>query len=382
MHVDMKKIKICHVIGSFANGGVEAVLLRYFSHMDLEKYDLWIIGHGIEAQKCYDKFEQLGFHIINVTPKRKSLIKNFMELYRIFKQEHFDIVHSHITEWACIPLSAAKMAGIDVRINHSHMAEFHKGIIKKVYYGVRLWWGRYVSTHYFACGEDAGKYLFGEKNLKKGKVNIIRNAFELGKFAYDEKNRENIRTELEIDDDTICIGNVGRFEEQKNHTFIIDIFDAYQRKYEKSCLILVGQGRLEVGMKQKVDQLKLKDKVKFLGIRDDVNKLYQAMDLFLFPSLYEGLAIVAVEAQVSNLPILTSNMITPETKIIDNMIFMPLNKDLDDWINCIDDMLKNTSRKSRIDLIRKNGYDIVDAAEKLDKMYFEIYKNPYAYGKK
>ena len=123
-----KKIKICHVIGSFVNGGVEAVILNYFSHMDLNEYEVHIIGHGILVQECADKFANMGFIIHNVTPKSVSVLKNLKEIEEIFKKYKFDIVHSHLTEWACVPMFLAWKCGIKIRINHSHMAEKPEGL--------------------------------------------------------------------------------------------------------------------------------------------------------------------------------------------------------------------------------------------------------------
>ncbi|WP_312433464.1 glycosyltransferase [Lacrimispora sp.] len=378
---EKKRIKLCHVIGEFVGGGVETVLLRYFSFIDAEKYELWVVAHGLKVQECADEFEKEGFHIAYLTPKRVSFYQNYKDFIDLFKREKFDIVHSHLTEWSCVPLTAALQVGIKVRISHSHMVEHPHGFINKIYYGTRLLWGRLVATHYFSCGKEAGEYLYGKSNVQARHVRVINNAFDISLFAWDELKRNEVRKELNIEPNTVCIGHVGRFDEQKNHKFIIEVFRKYHKMNPNSCLILIGKGHLEGNVSENIAKYDLTECVKLLGIRNDVNELYLGMDAFLFPSLYEGLGIVAIEAQVSNLPVLAANVLPHEAKIVNSMQFLDLNDGLDVWINKLNEMVNNNERKTMTDDIARSGFEITAAAKSLDHMYEVMRYEPKKYGK-
>lgn len=365
----INRIKICHVIGDFINGGVESVIYNYFSNMNLENFDISIIGHGITVEECANRFENLGFKIYNVTPKRVNLFTNIREMNEILKNNKFDIIHSHLTEWACIPMILGLKNGIKVRINHSHMAEKPTGIKNKIYYGIRLWLGKIFATDYFACGKDAGIYLFGRKNVESGKVKIINNAIDTEKFLFNKSKREKKRKENGIKESDIIIGHVGRFFKQKNHTFLIKIFKELRKKNSNFKLFLFGNGELINEIKKEVELYNLNESVKFMGNREDISDWYQAMDLFILPSLYEGLPVVGIEAQVSGLPCYFSKTITEEIKITKSTKFIDLNKSAEEWADIIYKDVPNLNRtlKNEID----DKYDIKNNAKKLEKFYNE-----------
>lgn len=363
-----KKIKICHVIGSFVNGGVEAVILNYFSHMDLNEYEVHIIGHGILVQECADKFANMGFIIHNVTPKSVSVLKNLKEIEEIFKKYKFDIVHSHLTEWACVPMFLAWKCGIKIRINHSHMAEKPEGLKNKIYYGLRLYFGKLFSTDYFACGRDAGIYLFGKKSVDSGKVIILPNAIDYGRFKYDVEKREDIRNKNNVNESTVVIGHVGRFFKQKNHEFLIDIFNEYHKRNSDSLLVLLGGGELMDTIKKKVSAMQLESAVRFLGNRSDVPDWYQMMDVFVMPSYYEGFPVVGVEAQAAGLLCLFADTITSEIKISPKAFFVSLDEGIENWANRIEQMLRSQSERNNL-ILEHERFDITKNANKLDRFY-------------
>lgn len=365
---DMSKIKICHVIGNFVNGGVEAVIYNYFSYMDREKYEVYIIGHGIRVQECADRFISLGFKIHNITPKSVSFTRSCKEMEEIFRKEKFDIVHSHLTEWACVPMFLAWKCGVKVRINHSHMAERPQGLKNKIYYGIRLYFGKLLATDYFACGRDAGIYLFGKQAVDSGKVTILPNAIDYGEFYYSAQLRNKIRGKNNIKDSTIVIGHVGRFFEQKNHEFLIDVFEEYHRDNPDSLLVMLGDGELIKKIKSKAAQKKLEGSVCFLGNRSDVADWYQAMDMFVLPSFYEGFPVVGVEAQTSGLPCLFSDGITPEIQISLNAQFMNLGNGAKAWAEKMKYMMDNKQDRSNL-ILNHDWFDIEKNADKLDSFY-------------
>lgn len=259
------------------------------------------------------------------------------------------------------PLLYSKLSGVNVRISHSHLNTPNIGIADKVYISLT----RLVSQIKFACGIGAARFLYG--NEKKAK--IINNAINPKVFAFNENIREKKRKELNISDDKIIIGNVGRFTEQKNHEFILDLFKELSKDNDKYELLLIGTGELEDSIKDKVKKYKLNDKVKFLGTRNDVNELMQAFDLFILPSLFEGLPVVGVEAQCAGLKCFVSNTIHDEIKVTDNIKFLPLDIDL--WKKEIN-KVKDFKREDKSNEISKHGFDIKIESNKLDSIYKEL----------
>lgn len=218
------------------------------------------------------------------------------------------------------------------------------------------------------CSELAGRWLFGNKEYDKGNVYLLNNAIDLDKFKYDEKLRKETRKELNIKDSTIVIGCIGRFVEQKNHTFLIDIFNEVHKQNKDSILLLAGQGPLENEINLKVNELGLSESVLFLGQKNDVNKYYSVFDCYVMPSIYEGLGMVYIEAQVSGLSCVASNEVPSIAKINDNFKFIGLDEDVSVWIEAIQE-LSNLERKDCSKQVASNGYDINKEVKKLEKKY-------------
>lgn len=362
-------IRVAQIIGKWVGGGVEAVVMNYYRHIDHSKIQFDFFCDEDSTNIPYEEIESLGGKVILIPPYQK-VFKYQKELQKLLKEGKYRIVHSHINTLSVFPLRAAKKSGVPVRIAHSHSTtnkkEWKKNIIKSILKPL----SKIYATDYFSCTEHAGKWLFGNRTFNKGKVFIMNNAIELDKFKYDENIRKQKRKELEIDEDTIVIGHVGRFVEQKNHDFLIDIFNKVHKKENNSILLLVGQGPLIENIKQKVEKLGLTKSVKFLGQRNDVNDLYQAFDLFLFPSLYEGLGMVLIESQVSGLFCLASNEVPSITKITENIKFVGLNESIDTWIKYI--FNKKNIRRYYLEDIKRNGYDINVETKKLMNKYISF----------
>jgi len=309
--VQKKPIIVAQVMGKWLGNGVESVIMNYYRHLDHSKVQFDFICDEDSTRIPYDEIKKLGGRVFLV-PKYQNLPKYLKALEKLFKDNKYRIVHSNISTLSVFPLYAAKKAGVPFRISHSHSTsnpkEWKRNLIKNI---LRPFSKRYA-TDYFACSELAGRYLFGNKSFDQGKVKIIHNAIDIDKFKFDEVARKKLRKEFGIKDSTIVVGHVGRFVQQKNHTFLVDVFKGYHKKNPDSKLLLVGSGPLEDEIKKKVERLDLKDSVLFLGQRDDINKLYSVMDVFCLPSLYEGLPVVGVEAQAAGLPTIFSNRISKE----------------------------------------------------------------------
>ena len=309
--VQKKPIIVAQIMGKWVGGGVESVIMNYYRHLDHSRVQFDFICDEDSTRIPYDEIKKLGGRVFLV-PKYQNLPKYLKVLEKLFKENQYRIVHSNINTLSVFPLYAAKKAGVPIRISHSHSTsnpkEWKRNLIKNI---LRPFSKRYA-TEYFACSELAGRYLFGNKAFDRGKVKIIHNAIDIEKFKFDEVARKKLRKEFGIKDSTVVIGHVGRFVQQKNHTFLVDVFNEYHKKNLDSKLLLVGSGPLEDEIKKKAERLGLKDSVLFLGQRDDINKLYSVMDIFCLPSLYEGLPVVGVEAQAAGLPTIFSNRISEE----------------------------------------------------------------------
>ena len=283
----MKKkepIRVAQIIGKWVGGGVEAVVMNYYRHINREKIQFDFICDSDSTNIPYEEIESLGGRVILIPPYQKTF-KYHKELKKTLIENEYKIVHSHINTLSIFPLYAAKKAGVPVRIAHSHSTtnskEWKRNILKQI---LRPF-SKIFATNYMCCSELAGRWLFGNKVYNKGKVYLLNNAIDLEKFSYDEKIRNKKRKELGIKKNQLVIGHIGRFMTQKNHTFLIDIFNEIHKENNDAVLILVGQGPLLENMRKKVNQLKLTDYVQFLGQRNDVNELYQVFDAFLLPSL-------------------------------------------------------------------------------------------------
>ena len=277
-------IRIAQIVGKWLGGGVEAVVMNYYRHLDHDKIQFDFICDDDSTNIPYDEIEKLGGKVILIPPYQK-VFKYQKELRRVLREGKYKIVHSHINTLSVFPLYAAKKVGVPVRIAHSHSTtnkkEWKKNLLKQV---LRPFSKKYA-TNYMCCSELAGRWLFGDKAYDEGKVYLLNNAIDLDKFKYDKKIRDKKRKELGIKEDTIVIGHIGRFVAQKNHTFLIDIFNEIHKLNQNSILLLIGQGPLQEEINGKVKELGLDDSVKFLGQREDVHEYYNVMDLFLFPSL-------------------------------------------------------------------------------------------------
>ena len=362
-------IRIAQIMGKWLGGGVESVVMNYYRNIDRSKIQFDFICDSDSTDIPYEEIKKLGGKVIIIPPYQK-VFKYHKELKRVLMNGNYKIVHSHINTLSVFSLWAAKSAKVPIRIAHSHSTtnkkEWKKNLIKKV---LRPF-SRIFATNYMACTEHAGRWLFGNKEYDKGNVYILNNAIDLDKFKYDEKIRKEKRCELGISDDTIVIGHVGRFVEQKNHRFLIDVFNELHKQKTNTILTLIGQGPLMREMQEKVKELNIEDVVLFLGQKKNTSDFYQAMDLFLFPSLYEGLGMVAIEAQCAKLPVITSTEVPQIIKISNGLQFVELDDSIECWLTKMMELLdlkRNLKSNKEINL-----YDIKKEKKHLEKYYLKL----------
>ena len=366
-------IRIGMIMGKWVGGGVEAVIMNYYRHIDRNKIQFDFICDEDSTDIPYDEIEKLGGKVI-ICPPYQKLFNYLKELKRIFKENKYRIVHSNLNALSVFPLYAAKKAGVQVRIAHSHSTSNKKEWKKNIVKNILRPFSKEYATDFFACTEHAGRWLFGDKTFDQGKVIVINNGIDINQYAYNEKVRNELRKELDYKDTDLVIGHIGRFVKQKNHEFIIDVFYKLHKENSNYKLMLVGQGPLMSEIKEKVNKLGLNGSVKFLGQRANANKYYQAMDLFLFPSLYEGLGMVMVEAQCSGLPCIASVEVPTIARVSDNVSFLDLNASINNWIKTIDMYISN-ERKIDLQQIRNAGFDIEIEVKKLEYFYKNSLRN-------
>lgn len=368
--VQKKPIIVAQIMGKWVGGGVESVIMNYYRHLDHSKVQFDFICDEDSTRIPYDEIKKLGGRVFLV-PKYQNLPKYLKALEKLFKENQYRIVHSNINTLSVFPLYAAKKAGVPIRISHSHSTsnpkEWKRNLIKNI---LRPFSKRYA-TDYFACSELAGRYLFGNKAFDQGEVKIIHNAIDVEKFKFDEVARKKLRKELGIKDSTVVIGHVGRFVQQKNHTFLVDVFNEYHKKNPDSKLLLVGSGPLEDEIKKKVERLGFKDSVLFLGQRDDINKLYSVMDIFCLPSLYEGLPVVGVEAQAAGLPCVFSKEVSVDVMLSKRTVFEERNITL-----FVQQIKLNVIKSKQKEIIEV--YNIINEVKNLENFYTEKQKKKVA----
>lgn len=369
-------MKVLNIMtSSLTYNGISMSIMNYFRNIDNSKVQMDFvvpnivdkeIKEEIESKEC--KIYELVYH--NGKMRQKRPIKYCRKLYKILKDEEYDAVHVHgSSAMMFMELWVAKKAKCKIRIAHSRntksdnekLHNFCKPFFKHSY------------TDAFACGKEAGEWLFG----KNSDFIIIPNGKDSNMFKYNDKIRKEYRNKYGIKD-KIVIGHVGNFFYQKNHDFLIDVFHELTLLNEKYYLVMIGYGDLEEKIRKKVEQLEIQDRVLFLGkiSSDDVAKWLQAMDIMVFPSRFEGFPNVLVEWQMAGLPCLISDKITDKVKLTDLVQFASIEEKPKKWAERIKD-IKLEDREKRNDMlldeIKEKGFDIKENAKKLEKIYIQLY---------
>ncbi len=370
----MEKIKVLFFVDRLLLGGIQKLLYEWTLRFDKTKFEIEFLT--LDDGKKYELEQVLKNLNIKVYKLENCWINNPLDLIKVekkvsnFFKEHNDykVLHFNSTSKNYFILKYAKKYNIPIRIAHSHSISFQtQNNIKKICGNILKILLKKYSTDYFACSKIAGEWMFGKSELEKGKVKIIHNAIDYNKFKFDKNIRKKTRKKLGISDNDVLIGNVGRFVTSKNHLFLIDLFHEVCKINQNYKLLLIGTGPLEYQIKKEVYKFNLEEKVIFLGESNKVNEYMQAMDLFVFPSLYEGLGMVLIEAQASGLCCLASKNVIPEEAVISKNLKLLDLSDKNLWIYSI---LRNDKNRINVEKeIRKKEYIIDDVVEELSQFY-------------
>ena len=362
-------IRVLQVMGIVASGGVEAVIMNYYRHIDKSKVQFDFVVHRNPYQHFVDEARSMGGKVYEVTPYTNNIFAFTYEIYKIIKEGHYDIVHSNMNSLSGFPLLAAWLAGAKVRILHNHTTDTKAEGLRTVLKRVLRPFAKMFANRYWACSKLAGEWMYGKQAVESGKVTIINNAIDLDKFAFNQEKRDELRKELGLEGKFV-VGHVGRFMKQKNHEFLIDVFAEVAKDKDDAILLLIGEGPLMKAVQDKVNVLGLKEKVKFLGVRSDVADLYNVMDVFVLPSFYEGLPVVGVEVQANGLPFLCSDQVTREIVVSDSIELLGLEIGVKVWAEEILIYRSNLCRKKQD--LSNSGFDIRIEAKKLVEMYMKM----------
>ena len=358
-------IRVLQVVTHMNRGGLETMLMNYYRNIDREKVQVDFLVHRQEVAAYDDEILSMGGKIY-----RLPMLNPFSGSYRKALRHFFDsypeykVIHVHQDCMSSIILKEAKKHGVKMRIAHSHSTNQDKN----VKYIFKLFYKRFISkysTELMACSKDAGKWMFGDASFL-----VLKNAIDSKVYVFDKRKYIKMRSDLDIANEETLIGHIGRFSYPKNHSFLIDIFKELSLSISAK-LILVGGGPLKSEIEKKVKTLGLEDKVFFMGVRNDIPDLLQAIDIFVFPSNYEGLPVTMVEAQAAGVPCVISDKVPDECIITEGLVTIKeLSVSAKEWAKHIIEQTEIKRRNTKEE-IKKHGFDIVENAKWLEKFYLD-----------
>ena len=368
-------LHVLHVFGKLNRGGAESRVMDLYWNMDRTKVQFDFMQHTDRMCDFQPEIEQLGGKVYHVPPFRFWNYFSYCKAWKQFISEHPEIriVHGHMTSTASIYLPIVHKKGV-FTIAHSRNAGVDKGIKGKLTKFLRRNL-KEKCDRCFACSKLAGEAVFGKEAMEQGNVTIIPNAIDAARFTFDPEVRRQKREELRIQTEEFLIGEVGRFDPQKNQKYAVEILAECRKKNFPAKLILIGEGPLMETVRQQVEELRLQEYVIFTGLQKNVVPFYQAMDFFLLPSFYEGLPGVAVEAQASGLRGILSDAITTETAMTTLMEFRSVQEPAKVWADRIV-ACGHYERQNTLKELQEAGFDVKNLAKRLQNFYLRVSEDP------
>lgn len=365
-------IKVLQELSALDGGGVAKLLYDYYLNMDKEKVHFDFLIYDFYDEGIYEKpLRDMGCTIYKLPRIKKDKNGYLQGIKKVIKEGNYDVVHSHMGARGLFVMYFAKKYGVKKRIVHSHIAYEPVSKLKRCFNIILSQIAKNNATHLFACGQDAGIYMWGKKSYKAGRVSIMTNAVSTEKFTFSFDMRQNKRKELGVEDKFV-IGIVGRLSSQKNYPFLFKVYKEILEVRNDVVLVVVGRGIEEDEIKREAIQMGINNDILFLGVRSDVPELLNAFDLFVLPSLYEGLPVVLIEAQANGLKQIVSDKITKEMDITDLIEFISIENSEKQWVKAIEKCEINVSaRKSYGKKVAEAGYDIKVESIKMQQFYLE-----------
>lgn len=353
-------IRIAQVLNRMDSGGIEMVLVNYYCNMNHARIQFDFYYANTSSNPNKKALQEMGAGMYPIPSYTKPLAFH-RALYSAFKEKGYQIVHVHLNTMSVFALFAAWRAGVPVRICHNHStAHWSEGRTTLLKYMLRPF-NKLFANRYYACGRVAGRWLYGRRCMRHDQVTIIPNAIDTKRFAYDKTARTQLRKELEIHENSYVIGHVGRFCHQKNHRFLLHVFKDFLLANPDAILLLIGEGKTQKEIRMLADTLDIGQRVIFAGVRGDADKLYSAMDVFCLPSYYEGMPLVAWEAQCNGLPCLFSDQVTREAALRKDVKFLSLERP-EAWLEAL-------MHAKRSEMTITDQIDIFSCCRKLEALY-------------
>ena len=362
-------MRVAQVIGKLADGGVEAVVNNYYRYTDTSRIQFdYIIDDDSVQQPSREMMERDARYYR--VPSSRHVVHRVRDLIRLFRQNRYVIVHSHMNTLNAPVLFAAKCAGVQVRISHNHSTTNSKEWKRSIAKNLLRTTGSWYATSKVACGERAGRWFFGNHSFDTGEVLVLPNAINVNQYRFDLISLQRLRNELGAVD-RLVVGHVGRFMPQKNHAFVLRVFKALLARKPDAVLWLVGDGELKDQIRTQAEQIGISGSVRFLGSRSDLAALYSAMDCFLLPSLYEGLPLVGIEAQAAGLPCFLSENVSHEVDLFGETTFISLDAPPERWAEEIERSapVSNERRMDGKRHIQGTMFDLNVSGKKLELFY-------------
>ena len=372
-------IRVLQIVGRMDRGGIENFVMNIYRNIDRDKVQFDFLCHYGREAAFNDEIRALGGRIYEMPAIRDETHVYYWKLFEYivalsaFFREHkeYKVIHGQMTNTASIYMPIAKKYGVTTRIAHSHNSHGKVGVLGVVTDILKKPVFKYA-TDLFACSETAAEYFYPQKYINQGLVKIVPNAVDIEKFRYNSEKRAEMRRLFNVED-KLVIGCVGRFRTEKNQMFLLKVLDEAIKINKNVVLMFAGDGPLEDDVKKKAKEQKLEDKVIFLGMRDDIYCVMQAMDVLAMPSLFEGLPVTGIEAQASGLHIIASTGVTDEMNAIGMVEFMPLDAGKRTWAEKLV-LAAQTKREDTYERMKKAGYDIHTTAPWLQNFYIQKHK--------
>lgn len=361
-------IRVAIIAGVLHSGGKRNLIMEYYRHIDKTKVQYDFICDSDSNGIPKEEIEKLGGKVYLVPPY-KHIFSHLKATYKILKDNHYQVMHAFDNTLNVFPLFVGKLAGVKVRISES-ISKGDKNEAKTKIKLVLRRFSHWFATDFMANSIDCGVWQFGKKTYDEGKIAIFKTVINADANAFDKVLRDETRKKFGWEDKVIY-GFIGRYVEQKNPLFLIDIFNSIAKKQPNAKLVMIGFGKLETAMHEKIKEYGLQDRVEDLGRRDDIKQFYNAFDAFLLPSLYEGMPVVGIEAQCAGLPIFFSKNITEETTASELAHYIGLNESPEVWADTIINVVNANlgKRRSYAEEVKKNGFDSHSEAMRMMKFY-------------
>lgn len=357
------------ILGSMNVGGAETFIMKIYRLLDRTKFQIDFAVSVDDKGFYHDEIKSLGGKVHHITPKSKGILRNFREIYRLVKKNQYkSVLRLSQHSLSSFELLAAGLGGANIRAFRSSNSNTTTGGKDVILHKLCLFMPKMFANVRIAPSTEAAEFMFGKCCIEKETANILHNGIDLDLFRYDEQARKMVRKKFGIEHNFV-VGHVGRFNQQKNHEFLLQIFFELLKWYENAVLLLVGTGELEEKIKGLTNTYGIEDKVIFTGVRSDVPQLMCAMDVFIMPSLYEGMPNTVIEAQAIGLPCVISNTITKEANISGLVKYESLHESADNWaLSVLASM--NSERKNTKELFVKNRYDIDSVVQEFVSIVF------------